>query len=99
MTGFILDPPAFGRSKEGKVWSLQKNLDELIKLSDELCSDGIKFFIISAHDPMINEEDLREALLNIKGITSDNIETLKLDITAKSGNSLPCGVCARFKNC
>jgi len=97
--GFILDPPAFGRGKDGKVWSLQKNLDELIELSSELCNDDIKFFILSAHDPQIAEEDLREVLLDVKGIESENIETLKLEIESKAGNSLPCGVCARFKNC
>ena len=97
--GFILDPPAFGRGKDGKVWSLQKDLHELIALSMELCTDDIQFFILSAHDPQITEKDLKEVLSSIKGIRSNDIETLKLDMLAKSGNSLPCGVCARFKNC
>jgi len=97
--GFIFDPPAFGRGKDGKVWSLQKNLHELIALSMELCSEDINFFILSAHDPQISEKELKEVLLNLKGIKSSNIEMLKLDILSKTGNSLPCGVCARFKNC
>jgi len=97
--GFIFDPPAFGRGKDSKVWSLQKDIHELIALSIELCDEDVKFFILSAHDPQIADRDLKEMLLNLKGVKSENIETLKLDIASKAGNSLPCGVCARFKNC
>ena len=96
---FILDPPAFGRGKDGKVWSLQKDLEELISLSSQLCGDDMQFFILSAHDPQINEENLKELLLKLKGTKSNGVETLKLDIASKAGNCLPCGVCARFKNC
>jgi 23S rRNA (cytosine1962-C5)-methyltransferase len=97
--GLILDPPAFGRGKDGKVWSLKKDMEELITLSEELTSDDLKFLILSAHDLEFGEEELKEALSGVKNIRPNCVETIKLDIPSKSGNALPCGVCARFKNC
>ena len=97
--GLILDPPAFGRGKDGKVWSLKKDMYELMEFSDKLTCDDLKFIILSTHDTEFGERELKDALLSMGNVKASDVETLKLTICSERGNPLPCGVCARLKKC
>lgn len=51
--GIILDPPSFGRGKQGQVFKIEDDLPELIKLCHELLSDQALFILLSCHTPGI----------------------------------------------
>jgi 23S rRNA (cytosine1962-C5)-methyltransferase len=44
-----MDPPPYGRGPEGEKWTLQEQLNELVKLSKELLEDQPSFFILSMY--------------------------------------------------
>ena len=88
----IMDPPSYGKGANGEIWSLEKNLFELITLCQELLSDNPLFFLVNSYSglsPTIIENILR--LINKKEnvkITSDEIG---LPIT-NNNLILPCGI-------
>ncbi|MFH1223368.1 MAG: class I SAM-dependent methyltransferase [Pseudomonadota bacterium] len=97
--GFILDPPAFGKGKGGKKWSLKQDFAELFSLIGELSGGEINFVVLSCHDPEMSKDELSEYVSDINGVVKDGLEVLDLEIPSLSGNSLLCGICARFKKC
>jgi 23S rRNA (cytosine1962-C5)-methyltransferase len=65
----ILDPPSFSRSKEGRVFSVEKDYQELLRLSKtKLEKNGSIFF--SSNLDKWNKEDLKR---NVQKIFSENI--------------------------
>ncbi len=47
--GIIMDPPPYGRGPEGEKWTLQEQLNELVKMSRDLISGKPYFFILSMY--------------------------------------------------
>ena len=47
--GIIMDPPPYGRGPEGEKWTLQEQLNELVKMSKDLMNDSPGFFILSMY--------------------------------------------------
>jgi len=45
----IMDPPSYGRGKNGEVWSIEKNIYELIELCGNLLSDEAMFMIVNTY--------------------------------------------------
>jgi len=97
--GFILDPPAFGRGKGGKSFSLKRDIESLIGLVGQMSGGDVNFIILSCHDPEISKDELAEYVLSVNGVSKDGIEVVDLEIPSLTGNALPCGLCARFKKC
>ncbi|MBQ8892578.1 MAG: class I SAM-dependent methyltransferase [Bacilli bacterium] len=88
----IMDPPSYGKGANGEVWSLEKNLFELVSLCQELLSDKPLFFMINSYSGL--SEVIIENILKITNkkekvkITSSEIG---LPIT-KNNLILPCGI-------
>ena len=88
----IMDPPSYGKGANGEIWSLEKNLFELVKLSMELLSNDPLFFIINSYSglsPIIIE--------NILKITNKNknckITSTEIGLKITNNNLiLPCGI-------
>lgn len=51
--GVILDPPTFGRGKQGQVFKIEQQLPELIQLCQQVLSDQPRFLLLSCHTPGI----------------------------------------------
>ena len=88
----IMDPPSYGKGANGEIWSLEKNLFELIYLCQELLSDNPLLFLVNSYSglsPKIIENVLKitNSRNNAK-ITSDEIG---LPIT-NNKLILPCGI-------
>jgi len=98
--GIILDPPAFGKSKSGKTWSLKKQLPVLMELSQDLISDNPLFFLLSCHDPEISSLDLKTEIVYLNFPKDGKTEHGELIIPSQKGHPLPSGVYARrlFEN-
>ena len=45
----IMDPPSYGRGSNKEVWSLEKDLCNLVELCSEILSDNPLFFLINAY--------------------------------------------------
>ena len=90
----IMDPPSYGRGKNGEVWSIDENIYELIELCGEILSDKPLFFIVNTYtgglSGTIIANSIRIALKN------HNITKLGFDeIGLKQKDSdlfLPCGI-------
>ena len=88
----IMDPPSYGKGANKEVWSLEKDLFNLITLCQELLSPNPLFMMVNSYSglsPTIIENILK--LTNqrkIKNITSYEIG---LNIT-KNNLILPCGI-------
>jgi 23S rRNA (cytosine1962-C5)-methyltransferase len=64
--GLIFDPPAFGRSVDGKkFWKLDKDLPYLLDCIPSLLSKSPLFVLISCHDISWNAERLQNELFNV----------------------------------
>ncbi len=95
--GFILDPPAFGRGKDGSTWAFKKDISELLELVQKLSSNGPGFFILSCHDVQITAEDLKDYVVAAELSGRVDLESFVMSIPSSSGNSLQLGTTVRFK--
>lgn len=90
----IMDPPSYGRGKNGEIWSIEKNFFDLITKCSQLLSSKPLFIMINTYtggfSPTIIKNALNKAINKnkIKNIISDEI-----GIKQKDNNIyLPCGM-------
>ena len=72
----IMDPPSYGRGANGEVWDIAKDLENLIKLCQEILDDDFLFFIVntySANLPNISLENILKINFPKKNILVDGI--------------------------
>ncbi len=90
----IMDPPSYGRGKNGEVWSIENNIFELFELCGQILSDKPLFFIVNTYtgglSGTIIENSVKIALKNhkISKISFDEIGLKQKD----SDLCLPCGI-------
>ena len=88
----LMDPPSYGKGSNGEIWSLEKNLYELVLLCQELLSDKPLFFMINSYSglsPIILENILK--MTNKKENTKIFSYEIGLPIT-NNKLILPCGI-------
>jgi 23S rRNA (cytosine1962-C5)-methyltransferase len=90
----IMDPPSYGRGSNGEVWSLDKDLENLIKLCKEILSDNFLFFIVNTYStnlPNISLENILKINFKDKNILVDDL-CLPIE---NSNLYLSCGITGR----
>ena len=93
----IMDPPSYGRGANGEVWSIENDLENLIKLCKEIISDDFLFMIIntySANLPNISLENILKLNFENKKIVVDDL-CLPIE---DSNLYLSCGITGRITN-
>lgn len=96
----IMDPPSYGRGANGEVWSIEKNLNELLNLCVELLSEKPLFFLINSYTTGLSAkvlENMLKILLEPKyqgTITSGEVGLPETN----SELVLPCGIYGRFES-
>lgn len=88
----IMDPPSYGKGANGEVWSLEKDLYNLINLCQELVSDTPILFMVNSYSglsPKVIENILK--LTNKKENTTISSYEIGLPIT-NHDLVLPCGI-------
>ena len=88
----IMDPPSYGKGANGEIWSLEKNLFELVSLCQQLLSDSPLFFLVNSYSglsPQIIENVLK--ITNTKEFAKISSDEIGLPIT-KNNLILPCGI-------
>lgn len=96
----IMDPPSFGRGSKNEVWSIESDLNDLIKDTSELLSDDPILFIINSYTTGLSKTVLENLLyLYIEPKHKGVISSDELGLPMKNSNLiLPCGIYARWEN-
>ena len=93
----IMDPPSYGRGSKSEVWTIEKDLYDLVNMCSEILSDDPIAFIINSYTTGLSKTILETVLsLTIKkdGIISSD----ELCIPMKESNLvLPCGSYTRWE--
>ncbi len=93
----IMDPPSYGRGSNGEVWSLENDLENLIKLCKEILNKDFLFFIINTYSTNLPNVSLE----NILKINFPNQNILVDDLCLPIENTdlyLSCGITGRVSH-
>lgn len=90
----IMDPPSYGRGKNGEVWSIEHNLYELVALCEQILTDAPICMLINTYtgglSGTIIQNVVRKAMgrRKIRVLSSDEIGLKQ----QQSDIFLPCGI-------
>lgn len=95
----IMDPPSYGKGSNNEVWSVEKDLYNLVSDCTELLSDNPVMFLINSYTTGLSMTVLKNLLeLTVNKKFKGNIVTDELGIQMKDSNLiLPCGIFARWE--
>ena len=92
----LMDPPSFGRGAKNEVWSIEKDLYNLVDNCTKLLSDKPLLFIINSYTTGLSNTVIENILH--KTITKEGtITSTELGIKAKNNLILPCGNTTRWE--
>lgn len=96
----IMDPPSYGRGVNKEVWSLEKDLWELITLCLEVLSDNPLFFQINSYTTGLSSSVLDNILrITINKKYNGKINCGEIGLSIKNDNLvLPCGIYGRWES-
>ena len=94
----VMDPPSYGRGKNGEVWQFENNIADLVELCMQVLSDDPLFFLINSYTTGISSKVLANLLeLNMKNYKG-KITSGELGLPMKNSNLvLPCGIYGRWE--
>ena len=95
----IMDPPSYGRGKNGEVWQFENNISDLVELCIQILSDNPLFFLINSYTTGISSKVLENLLeLNMKKYKG-KISSGEIGLPMKNSKLvLPCGIYGRWEN-
>ncbi len=95
----IMDPPSYGRGKNGEVWQFENNISDLVELCSAVLSDNPLFFLINSYTTGISSKVL-ENILSIKlKMKTGKLSSGEIGIPMKNSILvLPCGIYGRWEN-
>ena len=95
----IMDPPSYGRGANKEVWSIEKDLTNLVNLCLEILSDKPLFFIINSYNTTISSTTLNNLLVTtVNRKYKGKVESGELGLLIKDNNLvLPCGIYGRWE--
>ena len=94
----VMDPPSYGRGKNGEVWQFENNIADLVELCMQVLSDDPLFFLINSYTTGISSKVLANLLeLNMKNYKG-KITPGEIGLPMKNSNLvLPCGIYGRWE--
>jgi len=96
--GIILDPPSFGRGKQGEVFKIESDLLEILDFCRKLLSQKPLFIVFTSHtlgfSPLVMQHLLEQTTRGLAG----QIECGEMIIPCRNGLMLPCGCFARWSS-
>ena len=94
----IMDPPSYGRGKNGEVWQFENNISDLVELCTKVLSDDPLFFLINSYTTGISSKVLENLLyLNMKNVKG-TISSGEIGLPMKDSKLvLPCGIYGRWE--
>ena len=93
----VMDPPSYGRGKNGEVWQFENNIADLIELCSEVLSDDPLFFLINSYTTGISAKVL-ENLLDLKIKKKGKLASGEIGLPMTNSKLvLPCGIYGRWE--
>ena len=94
----IMDPPSYGRGKNGEVWQFENNIADLVELCSKVLSDNPLFFLINSYTTGISSKVL-ENILRIKlRLENGKLSSGEIGLPMKNSDLvLPCGIYGRWE--
>ena len=94
----IMDPPSYGRGSNGEIWSLEKNLSELISLCSELLVDVDSHLLVNSYSGLSHEVISNVVKMNICNKFGGNVSSSEIGLKCSSNDLvLPCGIYCRWE--
>ncbi len=89
----VMDPPSYGRGKNGEVWSIEKNIYELLDLCSQVLSDKPLFIIVNTYTGGLSGTVISNALRHAIKNKNLNISFDEIGLKQKDKDEfLPCGI-------
>ncbi len=92
--GIIMDPPPYGRGPEGEKWTLQEQLNELVKMSRDILEEKPSFFILSMYAVGLS------SMVGLNVVKTHfpqaSVDSGEFYLKSKQGRDLPMGTFVRF---
>ena len=93
----IMDPPSYGRGKNGEVWQFENNIADLVELCSEVLSDNPLFFLINSYTTGISSKVL-ENILDLKIKKKGKLSSGEIGLPMTNSKLvLPCGIYGRWE--
>jgi 23S rRNA (cytosine1962-C5)-methyltransferase len=97
-SGLILDPPSFGRGKNGEVWKLESDLPRLLDLCRQVLAEDARFVLLSGHSGGFTPVVLARLIPDIVGARGGVWESGEMLLDAPDPkDALPTGCFARWR--
>ena len=94
--GIVMDPPSYGRGRDGELWKLTDHLPSLLEAALEVLGESPLFLLLNTYSAPAAEEVL-EITHQVLGSVPGRLERTELSLTGKlDGRSLPCGTAHRW---
>ena len=95
----VMDPPSYGRGKNGEVWKFEDNISELKKLCMQVLSKKPLFFLINSYTTGISSQVLENILrINIESKIKGKFSNGEIGLPMKNSKMiLPCGIYGRWE--
>ena len=94
----IMDPPSYGRGSNGEVWSLEKNISELISLCSELLVEGDSHLLVNSYSGLSHEVISNVVKMNICNKFGGNVSSSEIGLKCSNNDLvLPCGIYCRWE--
>lgn len=95
----IMDPPSYGRGKNGEVWQFENNISDLVKLCKQVLSDNPLFFLINSYTTGISSKVLENILYININRKDGKYSSGEIGLPMKDSNLiLPCGIYGRWES-
>ena len=94
----IMDPPSYGRGKNGEVWQFENNIADLVELCSGVLSDNPLFFLINSYTTGISSKVLENILSLQLKMKKGKLSSGEIGLPMTNSNLiLPCGIYARWE--
>lgn len=95
----IMDPPSYGRGANGEVWNIEKNLNYLIEICQDVLSDDPLFFLINSYTTGMSATVLYNILsLTVNTKHNGIVSCGEVGLPIKNNSLvLPCGIYGRWE--
>ena len=93
-----MDPPSYGRGKNGEVWQFENDISNLVETCSKILSDNPLFFLINSYTTGLSGgvlENIYKMTLQKKFGGCISVDEVGLPIT-KNNLVLPCGYSGRW---
>ena len=94
----IMDPPSYGRGKNGEVWQFENNIADLVELCSRVLSEKPLFFLINSYTTGISSKVLENILILKLNMKHGKLSAGEIGLPMKDSKLvLPCGIFGRWE--